>query len=253
VTPADSEQVIRERLVEAARLATLGRLVPSFLHQMSTPLAAISLRAESLEASFVAPDPPRDRMLRYLRAMNDETRRCQDLLAALREFTGRDERSPGPVELEPVCRRAAQLVHDEAMRRQAQLILDLAAGLVVTGWRGRLGQAVLALLLNAVDASPRSGRVTLQTRVDGPDALIGVMDEGEGVPESVRAQLFTPFATSRPPDLGLGLGLMASRWVAESHGGRIEFDCFKGGSSFVMRIPIVRSSSGDPNDDGAAA
>lgn len=230
------------RLLEAARLANIGRLVPSVAHQLSTPLASIALRAESLESDLCSPGStvPRDKLERYLRAITTETDRCKELLATLRAFARVPDPAFGDVNINALCRGAAALVLHEAMRRQVEVRLELDEALpVVWGCEGRLGQAVLSLLMNGVDASSPEERVSLDTRVAGPGQIaVTVADEGSGVPEGVRARLFEPFFSTNPPDRGLGLGLVACRAIAEQHGGSIE--CMRGqdrGARFVLRIP----------------
>lgn len=245
--PSALDPELRARLVEAARLSTLGRLVPSVVHQISTPLAAIALRAESLASAAngeggIAPG----KLQRYLRAMGDETQRCQEMLAALREFAGRiAPAGTESVSLDALCRSAAQLVRDEAMRKQIEVVFDLEAALPeVRGQRSRLGQALLALLLNAVDASPPGGRVLVQARTEGErNVALTVTDEGEGLTDEVVRTLFEPFSSCRPPEEGIGLGLVASRIVAEAHGGSVEWDSTPGrGSRFVLRVPVEGAS-----------
>lgn len=238
---------LRARLVEAARLSTLGRLVPSVVHQFSTPLAAIALRAESLEASAADEGRgiPPEKLQRYLRAIGEESRRCQQLLAALREFAGKVPPGTESLSVDALCRSATQLVRDEAMRKQIEVVLDLEAALPeVRGQRSRLGQALLALLLNAVDASPPGGRVLVEARTEaGRKVALSVSDEGEGVTDEVARTLFEPFSSGRSPDEGIGLGLMASRIVAEMHGGSLEWETTLGrGSCFVLRVPIDGAS-----------
>jgi signal transduction histidine kinase len=173
----------RERLVEAARLAGIGRLVPSVAHQLSTPLAAISLRAESLGA--------------------------------------------------------IRLVHHEAMRRQVKVKDRLAESLVpVSGEETHLGQVVVALLLNAVAASPDGGVVTVETIAEGEAVTVAVTDQGPGVPASVEERLFEPFVSSRPPPGGVGLGLMACQAIAGAHGGAISRGpAAGGGTRFALTLP----------------
>lgn len=250
VGPPALDPEFRARLVEAARLSTLGRLVPSVVHQISTPLAAIALRAESLEAG--AADSERgiapEKLQRYLRAIGEESRRCQQILAALREFAGRVAPGTEGVNVEALCRSAAQLVRDEAMRRQVEVVLDLETALPeVRGQRSRLGQAFLALLLNAVDASQPGSRVLVEARTEpGRKVVLSVSDEGEGLTDAVARALFEPFNSGRSPDEGIGLGLMASRIVAEMHGGSLEWETTLGrGSRFVLRVPVDGASPGN--------
>jgi len=221
----------------------VGRLLPSVAHEMSTPLAAIALRAESLEHAL---DPERssstEKTRRYLQAIGDETRRVRDLLAALREFAGHLDTDSTSVDLAQLCRAAGRLVHHEAMRGQVEVSIEADDPLeAVRGQRARLGQAVLCLLLNAVQASPAGGRVRLEAR-NGPgsDVLVCVRDEGEGLAEDARERLCQPFASGRTPDRGLGLGLMAARIVAEAHGGSLTWESTPGrGSCFTLQVPVA--------------
>ncbi len=244
-----------ERLLEAARLAGVGRLVPAIAHQLATPLASIALRAESLEGDLGGSGGavPRDKLERYLRAISAETLRCKDLLAVLRAFTRAPDPAFGEVDVNTLCRRAATLVLHEAMRRQLEVQLDLDEALpVVRGSEGRVGQAVLSLLMNALDASPASGRVVLETRVDRPGQIaVTVTDEGPGVSDDVRLRLFADVFSTRPPGRGLGLGLLACRMIAEQHKGSVE--CATGygrGGRFVLRIP-AGSGEGGQDDERA--
>jgi two-component system NtrC family sensor kinase len=233
--PADAG--MRERLVEAARLAAVGRLLPSLVHQLSTPLASIALRAESLGKAPEAAALPGERAERYLRAIIADTERCKELLAVMRDFARPAADGRGPVDLNAVCRGAARLVLHEAMRRQIEVRADLADGLPpLVGQEARLGGAVLWLLLNAIDASPTGARVTIETSAEAGEVLVAVSDEGEGVAEGHRARLFEPFFSTRPR--GLGVSLMACRVVAEAHGGTVEVETRAGpGARFTLKLP----------------
>ena len=172
----------------------MGRLVPAVAHQLATPLASIALRAESLEGDLDGSGGavPRDKLERYVRAISAETQRCKELLAVLRVFARAPDPAFGEVDVNALCRGAAALVLHEAMRRQIEVQLDLDEALpVIRGCEGRLGQAVLSLLMNGLDASPAAGRVVLETRVDRPGQVaVTVTDEGPGVSDDVRLRLF---------------------------------------------------------------
>ena len=234
--PSLLDAAVRERLVEAARLAAVGRLLPSLAHQLSTPLASIALRAESLGKAPEAAAPAA-RAERYLQAIVTDTERCKELLGVMRDFA----RPPGderePVDLNVVCRGAARLVLHEAMRRQIEIEVELADALpALVGQEPRLRGAVLWLVLNAIDASPAGGRVTVETSAPVGEIAVAVADEGEGIGEDDRACLFEPFFSTRPR--GLGVSLMACRVVAEAHGGTVEVETRPGrGSRFTLRFP----------------
>jgi len=243
----------RARLLEAARLASVGRLVPSVAHQLATPLASIALRAESLEGDLHGPGGavPGDKLERYLRAISAETLRCKELLANLRVFTRAPDPAFAEVDVNALCRGAAALVLHEAMRRQIEVQLDLDEALpVIRGCEGRLAQAVLSLLMNALDASPAAGRVGLETRVDRPGQVaVTVTDEGPGVSDDVRLRLFETVFSTQPPGRGLGLGLVACRLIAEQHEGSVECATGHGrGGRFVLRIPAGSGERGQDDE-----
>lgn len=237
VTPASSiplGEATRERLVEAARLATVGRLVPSLVHQISTPLASIALRAESLERS-VSADGGDDRARRYLGAIVRETAICRELMALAREYARPVSPESGAVDVNALCRDAARFVLHEAMRRQVEVRLDLEEALPRPwGREGRLRQAVLALVLNGVDASPAAAVVVVSTRRDAESLSVAVADGGEGVAPEAAARLGEPFVSTR--ERGLGLGLFACRAIAEEHGGDLVRDDGPGGARFAIRL-----------------
>jgi signal transduction histidine kinase len=227
-----------ERLVEASRLATLGRLLPSLLHQLSTPLATVSLRAEGLEHSSAGAGPEdAARTKRHLAAIVTEAARCRDLLSLAREFARAPSAERGHVDLNVICQAAAGFVFHEAMRRQVEVRLALAEGApTVWGEDGRLRQALLALVLNAVDASPSKGRVEVETQVDSGDVAVAVCDAGAGIAAEDEPRLGEPFFTSRAA--GLGLGLMASRAIARAHGGSLTWTArLGGGTRVLLRLP----------------
>ncbi len=228
----------RERLIEAARLAAVGRLLPALAHQLSTPLASIALRAESLESSGrEAVAPPSERTERYLHAIVDDTASCKELLGHMRDFARPLREGREPVDLNAVCRGAARLVLHEGMRRQVEVRLELADALPpLVGQDARLRGAILCLVLNAIDASSAGGRVTVETSAPAGKIVVAVLDEGEGVAEADRPRLFEPFFSTRPH--GLGVSLMACRLVAEAHGGTVEVETSPGrGSRFTLSFP----------------
>lgn len=233
-----------ERLVEAARLVAVARLVPSVAHQLSTPLAAIALRAESLERAAEGLDESEasaKKVRRHLRAMREEAFRCKDILSTLQLFT----QPPGPedewIDMGDLCRGAVRLVRHEAMRRQVEIVSRIPESEArVRGERIRLGQAVLALLVNAIAASPEGGVVTVQARAEGGRVVVSVDDQGPGVPPAIAQRLFEPFVSSLPPGSGTGLGLAACHSIAGAHGGSVSSESPAGGGTRFSLSLLVR-------------
>jgi two-component system sporulation sensor kinase C len=103
------------------------------------------------------------------------------------------------------------------------------------------------MVLNAVDASPVGGRVTVETRALPPGIAVSVSDEGEGIAEGDRPRLFEPFFSTRLR--GAGLSLMACRAVAEAHGGSVDVDARPGrGSRFTLILPASPAGAREEGD-----
>ena len=257
IQPVDGlgfDQNRQERLLEAARFAAIGRLLRAIAHELSTPLAAIALRVESLDrAAGESGAAPPEKVKRYLKAMSEESQRCRELLATVREFAGSAEPGTSAVDLGALCRGAARLVAHEAMRRQIEVRVEAQALTPVSGQSHRLAQAVLALVINAVDASPQGGKVAVEARAGVDEVSVSVEDQGAGVAEQIREQLFEPFVSTRSPADGLGLGLMACRVIAEQHGGSVDWRPNpERGSRFVLRLPTGRPAASMGERHGGA-
>ena len=116
------------------------------------------------------------------------------------------------------------------------------------GDESQLMQVLVNLVVNAVQAMPDGGTLTIGTRTDGEWVLLEVSDTGMGMTEVVQAQVFLPFFTTKDVDEGTGLGLAVVHGIVSSHGGRIEVESRRGGgSSFRVYFPLHNEESGEPS------
>jgi signal transduction histidine kinase len=107
-----------------------------------------------------------------------------------------------------------------------------------------LGQVWTNLLDNAIDAAPEGGEIRVRTWTEGEDVLVGIRDNGAGIPENVRERMFEPFFTSKPVGVGTGLGLsIAFKIVAMHFGGYIQFETQPGSTEFIVRLPRLVASA----------
>jgi len=123
-----------------------------------------------------------------------------------------------------------------------KLDITLAAGRPrVNGHAGQLQQVVLNLLTNALDATPRGGRVSVVTRVTtSREVVTDVSDTGPGIPVAERKVIFEPFFSTKQPGQGTGLGLFVSSQIVREHGGRIDVESEEGaGSTFSVALPAA--------------
>jgi signal transduction histidine kinase len=148
----------------------------------------------------------------------------------------------GPVDLVRVIETSLNIASNE-IRHRAQLVKDFAPIRPVQGNAAQLGQVVLNLVLNAVQAIPEGSPSTHEIRVvtrPGPDdsVTLEVHDTGSGIPESARARVFDPFFTTKPIGVGTGLGLSICHSIVGRHGGEITIDNGAGRGCVVrVRLP----------------
>ena len=238
----------QERALLGARLADVGRLAAGVAHEINTPLASIALRAESLLKS--AEDPRLEELesfrnfRRYLKTIEEETFRCKKIIGALLEFSSSRKRESRVVDLNLLAERAADLVGHQMKLKQVTLALDLAPDLPsLPADDGQLRQVLIALLMNALDATPAGGHVAIETRRGEPASVIlSVSDDGAGIPEEARDRIFTPFFTTKPVGKGTGLGLAICHGIVTAHGGEIRVESEVGrGTRMSVVLPAAEA------------
>lgn len=166
--------------------------------------------------------------------------RTLDLSADLLErTTGSGERKPRPVNLADVARTCVRSASMVARDRHVQLTCEGDESIQVMANALDVEYALMNLVLNAVDSSPEGGRVEVRVGRTADEAVIGVLDQGPGVPDDVRSRLFEPFFTTKG-SRGTGIGLPLSRAIAESHGGTVRLSRTDDtGSTFEIAIPAL--------------
>ena len=135
--------------------------------------------------------------------------------------------------------RTLRLVSSQAgsgVRLRAEVPDDL----VLAADASRLQEALLNLLLNAIQAVDGAGDVTLSARTENGQAVVTVADTGPGIPEAIQSRIFDPFYTTKEEGKGTGLGLSIVYGIVEKHAGSIAVDSAPGrGASFVIRLPLA--------------
>jgi len=228
-----------EREVEQRRrLAALGDVAAAFAHEVRNPLNAVSMGLQRLGAEF--PAEPAAEYGRFVDLLQGEVRRLNAIVEQFLSLARPLPLTPAPVAVSDLVREVAVLV--EAPARAAGVRVRVRAGddgPVIAADRGHLTQVLLNLLLNAVQAMPAGGTVTVAAEAVRDGVALTVDDTGPGIPDDVRARIFDPYFTTRPG--GLGLGLAIARRIVEAHGGSLEAGTAPGGGArFRVRLPRGR-------------
>ncbi len=228
---------MQAHLIQTEKLAALGRLAASLAHEINNPLQALHsglrlLLKESLEE---------EKRQRYLTIVNREVERLISIVERMLSFYRPSKAQRGPTDINAVLIETLALAGKKLQHAKVTVEKKLAAELPpVQAVADQLNQVFLNIILNAIDAMPQGGALTLETGwEDGrrQEVWAAFIDSGEGIPASELDKVFEPFYTTKLK--GTGLGLSISYSIVERHGGRIEVKSEVGqGSTFTVWLPM---------------
>jgi two-component system C4-dicarboxylate transport sensor histidine kinase DctB len=228
-------QDLRDELIQANKLATLGQIAAGVAHEINQPVAAIRTHADSAAVQLGREDT--EGALRSLASIDRLTERVGVITDELRAFSRKTRSGTVAVGVDSAIDGALLLVAGRLSEKGIRLERRQAPeGLAVKAERNRLEQVVLNLLQNAIEAldGVHAPVIELAVKVKGRQATIEVSDNGPGVNPAVRARLFTPFTTDKPD--GLGLGLVISRDIVAGFGGELVLEPSSSGARFSIRL-----------------
>ena len=236
-------------LVRNAKLASVGQLAAGISHEISNPLNNIYSLTRLLQRHLPDDDP----VLRDVRDIREEAERASRIIRGLLNFSRQAPTNPSEFDADQWVRDSLALVRHVAEERRLSFDAELGAGCRIHGDRDLPQQALINLLLNAVQASPEGGRVRVRADSDARRLEVRLIDQGSGIRPEDAERLFDPFYTTKPEGEGTGLGLSICLGIVEHHGGSLRLDnAAGGGAEAVMTLPCRPGVESRP-EPGAAA
>ena len=228
-------QTLEAELAHSDRLASIGRLAAGLAHEIGNPLTGITSIAQNLKYEN---DP--QTLQRSLDDILTQTRRITQIVRSLMNFSrgGTPPEARTEVPLCATLAEAVELARLAAKEKGLHFDLHCQPELTLEGDAQRLSQVFVNLLGNACDASEAGGRIQIDARADARGIEVTIRDHGCGIPDHFRERLFEPFATTKPPGRGTGLGLSLARNIVLDHGGDITIESEQGrGTCVTVRFP----------------
>ena len=233
-------QELEQQLLASGRLVAVGELTASMAHEFNNPLGIVLGFAQGLLANMDSSDPN----YHHVQIISEEAKRCEKLVQELLEFGRPKNADFAWTDVQEMIQKTLDLVQPRAGKSKIEAYAKFAGELPqIHADPQQLQQVLLNLSLNAVDAMPKGGTLTIAATQESPNRLtITVADTGIGIEPDVLPRIFQPFFTSKKRR-GLGLGLPICDRIVKGHGGRIEVESMPGeGTRFTIRLPINGSS-----------
>jgi len=230
----------RRRLERAAehnsRLAQIGELTAGVVHEMRNPLTVISGTAELLQRKTPLDDASR----KIVNTILLEAQSLEKLISQFLGFAKPSDLETTSCRPEAIAERAYGLCLPRARKKDVKL--DISAAPKLPQMRadfGKLAQAIVNIVNNAIDAVPNGGHVTIHTRRESGVIVFEITDNGPGIHLRPEEDIFKPFFSKKESGTALGLGLAIVRRMATAHGGSASYtNLEEGGIRFSLRIPI---------------
>jgi signal transduction histidine kinase len=218
-------------------MASIGLLAAGVAHEVNTPLTGISSFTQMLLQQADKDDPT----TKVLEKIERQTFRAAKIVNGLLNLARPPQVEPGQVDLHAVVNDVLSLVDHQLRAGKIKVRKEMAStALVVEGIEYKLQQVFLNLFMNARDAMPRGGWLSITTRQAAQHVEVEVADTGSGIPSEHLSRIYDPFFTTKAIGRGTGLGLSITYGIVHEHGGSISCSSVPDqGTRFRLRLPLA--------------
>jgi PAS domain S-box-containing protein len=227
------------QLLQAEKMASLGKLAAGVAHQLNNPLAGIILFTKLVMEEYQLEDNAHEDLCRVLR----DAERCRDTVKELLEFTRQTRHLMQAHDINRAIERTLFLLENQSLFQNITIEKQLDNSLPpVYSDIQQLNHMIMNIVLNAAQAMNGEGKLTIRSGpVPGKEQIqITIADSGPGIPEDVLPRIFEPFFTTKEEGKGTGLGLSLVYGIVENHGGQIKaVNNAEGGTRFLIKLPIA--------------
>ncbi len=233
----DSLKHMNEQLMRTDRLAAMGTLAAGVAHEVNNPLASISSLIQMMRSRTSADDSDTNEKLDLI---STQIRRITQVTHDLTDFARVRPAAKSPVDINLVITASLRFASFDESFKKLRINTALAGNLSpVYADADQLQQVFLNLFLNARDAMPGGGDITVSSMQHGPEVVIVIADSGTGIDRPAADKAFDPFFTTKPAGKGTGLGLAVCYGIITAHGGRIEMHPNEpAGTKLTITLPL---------------
>jgi len=236
----------QNELIHIERIASLGKLSSSVAHEINNPLSGILVYTKLIHKQLSNPDlddAKKATILKHLKLIENETKRCGEIVKGLLDFSRKDQEDFESKHLHKILQETYELMTHPIRIAGVGFQIDLGARSdLIFCSPNQIKQACVALLVNATEAVLENGEITISTaNPDTETVRIDIFDNGIGIPEDDIPQIFQPFFSTKHDTSGIGLGLAIVHGIVKSHNGKIDVRSELGkGTTISITLPIIR-------------
>jgi len=231
----ESKAAARQQFSRSEKLASLGRLAAGVAHEINNPLTGVLTFAHLMREKPNMDDQDREDLELIIR----ETTRAAEIVRGLLDFARERAAIKEPLCINDVVQRTIRLIRNQKLFDRIEIREELAVDLPeIEGDMNQLQQVMLNLSLNACEAMPAGGLLTIHTQQQGDHVQVQISDTGCGIPSALFDKVLEPFFTTKPVGKGTGLGLSVTYGIVQQHGGTLEFESEENrGTTFTITLP----------------
>ncbi len=249
---AENRELSR-RVIHNAKMASMGRLAASVAHEINNPLSGIlayvRLISRKISEGPMTEQESKD-SLKHFEACIGEIKRCGNIVRNLLQFSRNSESVVERVDIHNIIDKSLLITNHHFQIHNIKTITELEAkDPTFSGDANQIEQVLIALFMNAVEAMPQGGALTVATRdaAERNALLVCVADNGKGIPPEIRSNIFEPFFTTKEGGHSAGMGLSIVYGIMLSHRGQIEVESEPGrGTAFILTFP--RENGAEPRE-----
>ena len=237
----------QNELMHVERLASLGKLSSSVAHEINNPLSGILIYTKLLYKQVSNPElytSKRDSMLKHLKLIENETKRCGDIVKGLLDFSRKDQNDFEPKHLHEILLETYDLMSHPIKIASISFLTDLSARSdLIYCSPNQIKQACVALLVNASEAVLENGEIMIRTKnADEDTVTFEVTDNGLGIAPEDIPHIFEPFFSTKQDVSGIGLGLAIVHGIIQNHKGKIQVRSELGhGTTLSVTLPLIKT------------
>ncbi len=237
----------QNELIHIERIASLGKLSSSVAHELNNPLSGILVYTKLIHKQLSNPEldaSKKDSMLRHLKLIENETKRCGEIVKGLLDFSRKEQEDFESKHLHKILNETFELMTHPIRIANINFLTDFKAKTdVIFCSPNQIKQACIALIVNASEAVLDNGEIVISTSNPDNDSIkIDITDNGIGIPADDLPHIFEPFFSTKQDTSGIGLGLAIVHGIIKSHNGHIDVKSELGkGTTMSVILPLIRT------------